>query len=149
MAADARIVRGRQLIADVEGNFPELTLEIGRRHRLGTTIVVEWTCNYGDGRLYRNVTIGELVDGTVTHITDYWGEPVETPNWRKGMTDRLECRQMASGKTQPTSAGTDSTGSPASRPASSVSLPGTGSGHGSRPARTHGRVYPHSGDQYL
>lgn len=84
------IVRGRQLIADVEGNFPELTLEIGRRHRLGATVVVEWTCNYGDGRLYRNVTIGELVDGTVTHITDYWGEPVETPNWRKGMTDRLE-----------------------------------------------------------
>ena len=58
---------------DVEGNFPELTLEIGRRHRLGTTIVVEWTCNYGDGRPYRNVTIGELVHGTVTHITDYWG----------------------------------------------------------------------------
>jgi hypothetical protein len=57
------IVRTRQLIAEVEGNFPELTLEVGRRHRLDDVVVVEWTCNYGDGRLYRNVTIGELGRG--------------------------------------------------------------------------------------
>ena len=48
------IVRGRQLIADVEGNFPELTLEVGRRLHLPDVVVVEWTCNYGDGRLYPN-----------------------------------------------------------------------------------------------
>ena len=29
------IVRTRQLIADVEGNFPELALEVGRRLRVG------------------------------------------------------------------------------------------------------------------
>ena len=58
------IVRTSRLVADVEGNFPELTLEVGRRHACSTmSIVVEWTCNYGDGRLYRNVTIGELEDG--------------------------------------------------------------------------------------
>ncbi len=84
------IARGRQLIADVEGNFPELTLEVGRRHQLGDTIVVEWTCNYGDGRLYRNVTIGELVNGEVTKVTDYWGEPVEPPEWRRAMTAKLD-----------------------------------------------------------
>ena len=84
------IVRSRQLIADVEGNFPELTLELGRRHQLGDTIVVEWTGNYGDGRLYRNVTIGELENGEVTKVTDYWGEPVETPEWRREMTDKLD-----------------------------------------------------------
>jgi len=54
------IVRSRRLVADVEGNFPELTLEVGRRLHLKDVVVVEWTCNYGDGRLYRNVTIGEL-----------------------------------------------------------------------------------------
>ncbi len=84
------IVRGRQLIADVGGNFPELTLEVGRRHQLGDTIVVEWTCNYGDGRLYRNVTIAELVDGEATTVTDYWGEPVDTPEWRRAITDKLD-----------------------------------------------------------
>ena len=84
------IVRTRRLIADVEGNFPELTLEVGRRLHLDDVVVVEWTCNYGDGRLYRNVTIGELEDGEVVRVTDYWGEPTETPAWRLAMTDRLD-----------------------------------------------------------
>jgi hypothetical protein len=84
------IVRTRQLIAEVEGNFPELTLEVGRRHRLNDVVVVEWTCNYGDGRLYRNVTIGELDDGEAVRVTDYWGEPTSTPEWRVPMTGRLD-----------------------------------------------------------
>ncbi len=84
------IVRTRHLIAEVEGNFPELTLEVGRRHRLDDVVVVEWTCNYGDGRLYRNVTIGELEAGEVVRVTDYWGEPTTTPDWRVPMTERLD-----------------------------------------------------------
>lgn len=85
------IVRTRKLIADVDGNFPELTLEVGRRLVLGDVIVVEWTCNYGDGRLYPNVTIGELENGEVVRITDYyWGEPTANPDWRQGMTGRLD-----------------------------------------------------------
>jgi hypothetical protein len=84
------IVRTRQLVADVEGNFPELTLEVGRRLHLDDVVVVEWTCNYGDGRLYRNVTIGELRHGEAVRVTDYWGEPTVTPEWRQSMTDRLE-----------------------------------------------------------
>ena len=84
------IVRTRQLIADIEGNFPELTLEVGRRLRLDDVLVVEWTCDYGDGRLYRNVTIGELKDGRAVRVTDYWGEPTSTPEWRRSLTDELE-----------------------------------------------------------
>jgi hypothetical protein len=57
------IVRTSKLVADVEGNFPELTLEVGRRLKLDDVVVVEWTGNYGDGRLYRNVTIGEWRTG--------------------------------------------------------------------------------------
>jgi hypothetical protein len=83
------IVRTSRLIAEVEGNFPELTLEVGRRVRLGDIVVVEWTANYGDGRLYRNVTIGELQDGSAVRVTDYWGESTATPEWRRQMTDRL------------------------------------------------------------
>jgi hypothetical protein len=83
------VVRSRRLIAEVEGNFPELTLEVGRRIHLDDVIVVEWTCNYGDGRLYRNVTIGELESGEVVRVTDYWGEPTPTPQWRESMTERL------------------------------------------------------------
>jgi hypothetical protein len=78
---------------DVLGPLPawldELTLEVGRRLQLDDVVVVEWTGNYGDGRLYRNVTIGELEDGHAVRVTDYWGEPTETPGWRKPLTDRL------------------------------------------------------------
>jgi len=84
------VVSTSRLVADVEGNFPELTLEVGRRLQLDDVVVVEWTCNYGDGRLYRNVTIGELEDGKAVRVTDYWGEPTVTPDWRKPMTSRLE-----------------------------------------------------------
>ena len=82
--------RTSQLVGDVEGNFPELTLEVGRRLQFDEGVVVEWTCDYGDGRLYRNVTIGELEDGKAVRVTDYWGEPTTTPEWRQEKTDRLE-----------------------------------------------------------
>ena len=91
------VVRSSRLIADVEGNFPELTLEVGRRLHLDDIVVVEWTCDYGDGRLYRNVTIGELEDGRAVRVTDYWGEPTSTPEWRLPVTAALTCRATASG----------------------------------------------------
>ena len=86
----SEVVRTKALVAAVEGNFPELTLEVGRRLHLDDVIVVEWTCDYGDGRLYRNVTIGELENGQAVKVTDYWGEPTETPEWRRSMTASLD-----------------------------------------------------------
>jgi hypothetical protein len=56
---------------------------------MGDLLVVEWTCDYGDGRLYRNVTLAEVRDGLAVRVTDYWGEPTETPEWRRPLTDRL------------------------------------------------------------
>lgn len=83
-------VQGRELIGAVEGNFEAVTLEVGRRLRLGNFVVVEWSINYGDDRIYRNVTIAELAGEEAIKVTDYWGEPVDTPEWRQGMTTRLE-----------------------------------------------------------
>jgi len=84
------IVRSSRPVAQVEGDFPELTLEVGRRLQLDDVVVVEWTANYGDGRLYRNVTIGELEGGQAVRITDYGGESTVTPEWRQLLTDRLD-----------------------------------------------------------
>lgn len=85
------VVRTSRLVGEVEGNFPELTLEVGRRLRLDQeVIVVEWSCDYGDGRLYRNVSIAELRNGQAAKVTDYWGEPTMTPAWRASMTERLD-----------------------------------------------------------
>jgi hypothetical protein len=84
-------VHGAELIAQVESHFDSLTLEVGRRLHLDSeVVVVEWTCDYGDGRLYRNVTIGELREGRAVRITDYWGEPAAIPEWRRGLTEPLE-----------------------------------------------------------
>jgi hypothetical protein len=84
------IVRSRKLIGEVEGTFEELTLAVGARYQLGDILVVEWSNDYGDGAVYRNVTIAELEDAKAVRVTDYWGKPFETPEWRMRMTDRLD-----------------------------------------------------------
>jgi hypothetical protein len=84
------VVRGRELVGRVEEGFPKLTLAIGRRLQFDDVVVAEWTCDYGDGRLFRNVTIGELEDGRAVRVTDYWGEPTDTPDWRRLLTARLD-----------------------------------------------------------
>jgi hypothetical protein len=84
------IVCGRELIGKVEGNFEELTLAVGKRRRFGDFLIVEWSNDYGDGAVYRNVTIAEIEDGKATRVTDYWGKPFETPGWRTAMTDKLD-----------------------------------------------------------
>jgi hypothetical protein len=90
VAADGRDRPDQQARADVEGNFPKLTLEVGRRLQLDDVVVVEWTCDYGDGRLKGNVIVGELANGQTVRVTDYWGEPNLTPEWRQTLTDRLD-----------------------------------------------------------
>ncbi|WP_404961645.1 hypothetical protein [Streptomyces sp. 147326] len=63
---------------------------MGRRLRPDDDIVVvEWTCDYGDDHLYRNVTMGELREGRAVRVTGHGGEPAATPPWRRPLTARL------------------------------------------------------------
>jgi hypothetical protein len=84
------VIDGRARIGEVESHFEGLRLGVGRRHRLGDTLVVEWSTDYGDGRVYRNVSVAELRDGKAVRVTDYWGEPFEPPAWREELADSLE-----------------------------------------------------------
>jgi len=84
------LIRGRARIAEVESHFEGLRLGVGRRSACGDTLVVEWSADYGDGRLYRNVTIAELQDGKAVRVTDYWGEPFTPPAWRQSLAERLD-----------------------------------------------------------
>jgi hypothetical protein len=84
------IVRGRDQIGAVEGHFEEFRLAIGERRRFGDFLLVEWSADYGDGAIYRNVTIAEIADGEAVRVTDYWGKPFDTPEWREEMTGRLD-----------------------------------------------------------
>ena len=89
------ILRGKARIAEVESRFQGLKLAVTRRHACGRVIVVEWNSDYGDGRVYRNVSIGELQDGRVTRVADYWGEPFARPEWRRGLSDSEDVRPHA------------------------------------------------------
>ena len=84
------LIRGRARIGEVESHFVGLRLGVGRRLDFGDTLVVEWTTDYGDGRLYRNVTIAELRDGKAIRVTDYWGEPFTPPAWRETLAEHLD-----------------------------------------------------------
>ncbi len=84
------ILRGRTRIAEVESHFEGLRLGVGRRHVCGGTVVVEWSTDYGDGRVYRNVTVAELAGGRAVRVTDYWGEPFTPPEWRQPLAERLD-----------------------------------------------------------
>lgn len=84
------LIRGRARIGEVESHFVGLRLGVGRRLVCGDTLVVEWTADYGDGRLYRNVSIAELSDGKAVRVTDYWGEPFTSPTWREALAERLD-----------------------------------------------------------
>lgn len=84
------LIRGRPRIAEVESHFVGLKLGVGRRLACAETLVVEWTTDYGDGRLYRNVSIAELSDGKAIRVTDYWGEPFTPPAWREALAECLD-----------------------------------------------------------
>ena len=83
-------IDGRTRIGEVEAHFVGLRLGVGRRQVCGDTIVVEWSTDYGDGRVYRNVSIAELHDGEAIRVTDYWGEPFSPPQWREALSTRLD-----------------------------------------------------------
>ena len=84
------VVRGRDLIAAVEGNFEELTLAVGKRRRFDDVLVVDWSADYGDGAIGPQRDHCRDRDWRGRGVTDYWGKPFETPEWRQGRTDRLD-----------------------------------------------------------
>ena len=84
------LIDGKARIAEVESHFEGLKLRIGRRHHCGDVIVVEWSTDYGDGRVYRNVSVAELRGGEAVRVTDYWGEPFEPPAWRHRLAAHLD-----------------------------------------------------------
>ena len=56
----------------------------------GDVFVVEGTIDYGDGVPVRYVGIGEIREGKVAHVTEYFANPFEAPAWRADFVDRME-----------------------------------------------------------
>ena len=55
----------------------------------GDVFVIEGSIDYGDGVPVSYVGIGEIRDGRVAHVTEYFASPFEVPAWRAGMTGRI------------------------------------------------------------
>jgi hypothetical protein len=56
----------------------------------GDIFVVEGTIDYGDGVPVSYVSIGEMRDGKIARVTDYFANPFEAPAWRADFVERME-----------------------------------------------------------
>ncbi|MEX1169536.1 MAG: nuclear transport factor 2 family protein [Chloroflexota bacterium] len=55
----------------------------------GDIFVVEGTIDYGDGVPVSYVGIGEVRDGKVSKMTEYFANPFEAPAWRAAFVERM------------------------------------------------------------
>jgi hypothetical protein len=73
---------------EMSGTNPSFTY----KRMLGSesSFVVEGTIDYGDGVPVSYVGIGELRDGKVTRMTEYFANPFEAPAWRADFVEQME-----------------------------------------------------------
>jgi hypothetical protein len=74
--------------AQMSGTSPKFTYK--RMLGGGDVFVVEGTIDYGDGVPVSYVGIGEVRDGKVARMTEYFANPFEAPAWRKDFVERME-----------------------------------------------------------
>lgn len=53
----------------------------------GDRVVAEWSADYGDGVVWRNVSVFRFLDGRIVEETDYFGEPFPPPEWRRDLVE--------------------------------------------------------------
>src|SRR5213593_3408384 len=56
----------------------------------GDMFVIEGTIDYGDGIPVSYIGIGEVRDGKVAKMTEYFANPFEAPAWRKPFVEMME-----------------------------------------------------------
>ena len=76
-------------------NYPEMSgtspkFSYKRMLGGGDLYVIEGTIDYGDGVPVSYVGIGELRDGKVAKVTEYFANPFEAPAWRKPFVEMME-----------------------------------------------------------
>jgi ketosteroid isomerase-like protein len=53
----------------------------------GDRVTATWSADYGDGKVWRNVSVFRCRDGRITEETDYFGEPFPPPEWRRDLVE--------------------------------------------------------------
>jgi len=74
--------------AEMSGTNPKFSYK--RMLGGGDVFVVEGTIDYGDGIPVSYVGIGEVRDGKVAKMTEYFANPFEAPAWRADFVERME-----------------------------------------------------------
>jgi hypothetical protein len=73
---------------EMSGTTPKMSYK--RMLGGGDVFVVEGTIDYGDGIPVSYVGIGEVRDGKVAKMTEYFANPFEAPAWRADFVERME-----------------------------------------------------------
>ena len=84
----AALQKMADIYPDASGTRPKFTY----KRMLGgdDAFVVEGSIDYGDGVPVRYVGIGEVRDGKVARMTEYFANPFEAPAWRASIVERYE-----------------------------------------------------------
>ena len=88
-------IRGRENAKAINDNYPEMTgstprFSLRRIAGEGSHWTVEGTIDYGDGTPVNYVSIAELRDGRIEHVTEYFANPFEAPAWRSRWEERAD-----------------------------------------------------------
>ena len=73
---------------EMSGTTPKMTYK--RMLGGGDVFVVEGSIDYGDGVPVSYVGIGEVRDGKVARMTEYFANPFEAPAWRADFVERMD-----------------------------------------------------------
>ena len=84
----AAAVRMSEAYPEMSGVTPKFTYK--RMLGGGDIYVVEGTIDYGDGVPVSYCGVGELRDGKVARMTEYFANPFEAPAWRAPFVERYE-----------------------------------------------------------
>ena len=72
---------------EMSGTSPSFTYK--RMLGGGDVFVVEGTIDYGDGVPVSYVGVGELRDGKIAKMTEYFANPFEAPAWRAPFVEKM------------------------------------------------------------
>ena len=81
-------IRLNESYGEMSGTSP--TFRYKRMLGGGDVFIVEGTVDYGDGVPVSYVGIGEVRDGKITKMTEYFANPFEAPAWRANFVERME-----------------------------------------------------------
>jgi hypothetical protein len=87
LTRDAALRMG-EMYQEKSGTNPKFTYK--RMLGGGDVFVVEGTIDYGDGIPVSYVGIGEVRDGKVARMTEYFANPFEAPAWRADFVERMQ-----------------------------------------------------------